>query len=129
MIVGKQIPRVLTGVSAQKAIQEIDRRNVGFVVITDKKNKLLGILTDGDVRRMISKDISFQGKTIDDLMTRNPKTIDENASLAQTVERMQKDEITALAVINSKKEIKGYLHMHDILGRGGSVNISFTQSA
>ena len=126
MIVGKQIPRVLTGVPAQKAIQEIDRRNVGFVLITDRKNKLLGILTDGDVRRMISNNISFQGKTIDDLMTRNPKTIDENASLAQTVERMQKDEITALAVVNAKKEIKGYLHMHDILGRGGSVNISLT---
>jgi arabinose-5-phosphate isomerase len=124
MIVGKQIPRVKAGVSAQKAIQEIDRRNVGFVLIADKNNKLLGILTDGDVRRMISKGISFEGKTIDALMTRNPKTIDEKASLAQTVERMQKDEITALAVINTKKEIKGYLHMHDILGRGGSVNIS-----
>ncbi len=75
---------------------------------------------------MISRDISFNDKTIDDLMTRNPKTIDENASLAQTVERMQKDEITALPVINAKKEIKGYLHLHDILGRGGSVNISLT---
>ena len=75
---------------------------------------------------MISKNISFSGKTIDELMTRNPKTIDENASLAQTVERMQKDEITALAVINTKKEIKGYLHLHDILGRGGSVTISLT---
>jgi arabinose-5-phosphate isomerase len=39
---------------------------------------------------------------------------------------MQKDEITALAVINAKKEIKGYLHLHDILGRGGSVTISLT---
>jgi arabinose-5-phosphate isomerase len=126
MIVGKQIPRVLSGVSAQRAIQEIDRRNVGFVLIADKNNKLLGILTDGDVRRMISKNISFKEKTIDDLMTRHPKTIDENASLAQTVERMQKDEITTLPVINAKKEIKGYLHLHDILGRGGSVNISLT---
>jgi arabinose-5-phosphate isomerase len=126
MIVGRQIPRVFTKTSLQKAIQEIDRRNVGFVLVTDKKNKLLGILTDGDVRRMVSRGISPKEKYIDDLMTRNPKTIDEKASLAQTVERMQKDEIMALAVINEKKELKGYLHMHDILGRGGSVNISFT---
>jgi arabinose-5-phosphate isomerase len=126
MIVGKLIPRVFTGATVQKAIREIDRRNVGFVLVTDRKNKLLGILTDGDVRRMVSKGISFAGKFIDDMMTHNPKTIDENASLAQTVERMQKDEIMALAVVNEKKELKGYLHMHDILGRGGSVNISPT---
>jgi arabinose-5-phosphate isomerase len=126
MIVGKQIPQVPTGTDARKAIREIDRKNVGFVLITDKKNKLLGILTDGDIRRMISKGISFEGKAVNDLMTCNPKTIDETASLAETIERMQKDEITALAVINGKKELKGYLHLHDILGRGGSINISLT---
>ena len=126
MIVGKQIPQVLAGTDARKAIQEIDDKNVGFVLITDKKNKLLGILTDGDVRRLTSKGISFDGKIIDTLMTHNPKTIDETSSLAETIEHMQKDEITALAVINKKKELKGYLHMHDILGRGGSINISLT---
>jgi arabinose-5-phosphate isomerase len=127
MIIGKQIPKVLTGTTAQKAIQEIDRKNVGFVLITDKKNKLLGILTDGDVRRMISKGISFEGKIIDNLMTRKPKTIDENVSLAQTMELMQKEEITSFAVVNEKKDLKGYIHLHDILGRGGSVVISLTQ--
>ncbi|MBN1473210.1 MAG: KpsF/GutQ family sugar-phosphate isomerase [Syntrophaceae bacterium] len=124
MIVGKKIPRVFSGVSVQKAIQEIDRKNVGFVLITDKNNKLLGILTDGDVRRLIGNGASFEGKTIDVMMTRNPKTIDETASLAQAMELMQKKEITAFAVVNNKKILKGYLHMHDILGRGGSVNIS-----
>ncbi|MEN6623865.1 MAG: KpsF/GutQ family sugar-phosphate isomerase [Smithella sp.] len=126
MIVGEQIPQVSAGTDAIQAIQEIDRKNVGFVLVIDKKNKLLGILTDGDVRRLISNDIPFDGKKIDDLMTRNPKTIDETASLAETIEHMQKDEITAMAVINKKKELKGYLHMHDILGRGGSINISLT---
>jgi arabinose-5-phosphate isomerase len=126
MITGKQIPLVFTKTSVQKAIEEIDLKNVGFVLITDKKDKLLGILTDGDVRRMVSKGVVMAGKSVDDLMTRNPKTIDENASLAQTIEHMQRDEITALAVVNGKKELKGYLHLHDILGRGGSVNISLT---
>ena len=126
MITGKHIPRVLSGTDARKAIQEIDRKNVGFVLVTDKKNKLLGILTDGDVRRLISKGTSLDGKTVDLLMTRNPKTIDEAASIAETIEHMQKDEITALAVINKKKELTGYLHLHDILGRGGTINISLT---
>ena len=126
MIVGKKIPRVLAGTSARKAIKEINNKNVGFVLITDKKNKLLGILTDGDVRRMIGKGISFDSKTIDEIMTRNPKTIDEKISLAQAMELMQKREITSFAVVNEKKELKGYVHLHDILGRGGSVNISLT---
>ncbi|PKN68534.1 MAG: KpsF/GutQ family sugar-phosphate isomerase [Deltaproteobacteria bacterium HGW-Deltaproteobacteria-12] len=126
MIVGKLIPQVPAGTDARKAIKEIDDKNVGFVLVTDKKNILLGILTDGDVRRLISKGIPIDGKSIDDLMTRKPKTIDETASLAETIEHMQKDEITALAVINKKRELKGYLHMHDILGRGGSINISLT---
>ena len=73
MIVGKKIPKVLTGASAQEAIEEINRKNVGFVLITDNKNKLLGILTDGDVRRMISKGISFKGKIISEIMTAIPK--------------------------------------------------------
>ena len=126
MIVGDRIPKVLTGTPALQAIVEINRMNVGFVLVTDKKNNLLGILTDGDVRRMVSKGASFEGHAIDDIMTASPKTIDEKASLAETVEFMQKKEITSLAVVNEKKKLKGYLHLHDIFGRGGSVSISLT---
>jgi arabinose-5-phosphate isomerase len=79
------------------------------------------------MRRMISKGISFEGKIINEVMTKNPMTIDENVSLAQTMELMQKKEITSFAVVNEKKELKGYIHLHDILGRGGSVNISLNQ--
>ncbi|MFO7568345.1 MAG: KpsF/GutQ family sugar-phosphate isomerase [Smithellaceae bacterium] len=126
MIVGDKIPRVLTNTPAIEAITRIDRMNVGFVLVTDKRNNLIGILTDGDVRRLVSKGVSFEGVSIDDIMTLNPKTIDEKASLAETVEFMQKKEITSLAVVNEKKKLKGYLHLHDIFGRGGSVNISLT---
>ena len=126
MITGDRIPRVITGTPARQAIEVIDRMNVGFVLVTDKKNHLIGILTDGDVRRMVSRGSSFDGLTIDRVMTANPKTIDEKASLAETVEFMQKKEITSLAVVNEKKALKGYVHLHDIFGRGGSVNISLT---
>ncbi|HOU50353.1 MAG TPA: KpsF/GutQ family sugar-phosphate isomerase [Smithella sp.] len=124
MITGKKIPKVSAGTSVLKAIQEINRKNVGFVLVVDRKNRLLGILTDGDVRRLISKGMSFDGKLIDDIMTHNPQTIDEKISLAQAMEMMQKKEITSFAVVNGEKELKGYIHLHDILGRGGSVNIS-----
>lgn len=124
MIVGKHIPKVVDEKSVADAIREINLKNVGFVLITDRKNKLLGMFTDGDVRRMVSKGIPFEGKIVRQVMTRNPRTIDENVSLARALELMQKNEITSFAVVNPKNELKGYIHLHDILGRGGSVNIS-----
>ena len=126
MVIGDKIPRVFSNSAALQAIEEIDRKNVGFVLVTDKRNNLLGILTDGDVRRMVRKGVPLDDKLIDDVMTHNPKTIDEKESLAATVELMQKKEITSLAVVNGKNKLKGYVHLHDILGRGGSVNISLT---
>ncbi|MCK4533937.1 MAG: CBS domain-containing protein, partial [Syntrophobacterales bacterium] len=83
-----------------------------------------GILTDGDLRRHIRKGTELKGRLVDDLMTEAPKTIAPNTSLAQTIEIMQKDEITALAIIDSNGHIEGYVHLHDILGRGGTIKIS-----
>jgi arabinose-5-phosphate isomerase len=124
MITGDKIPKAYSGAPVMQAIEEMDRGNIGFVLITDKRNRLIGILTDGDLRRFVRKEYDFKGKVIDDVMTPSPKTIEENASLAQTIEYMQKDEITTLAVVNKKHHLKGYIHLHDILGRGGSLKIS-----
>jgi arabinose-5-phosphate isomerase len=124
MITGAQIPKVRSGTSAVKAIEEMDRGNRGFVLITGRENSLRGILTDGDLRRLVRRGMDFRNKTIDDVMTLSPKTIEENASLARTIEYMQKEEITTLAVVNGKNRLKGYIHLHDILGRGGTLKIS-----
>lgn len=124
MISGEEIPRVYSETPVLEAVDELDRKNLGFVLITDRENQLLGILTDGDVRRCVKKGVIFKGKSVDDLMTRSPKTIDENISVAQAIEAMEKDEITALVVVNEKQLLKGYIHIHDILGRGGTLKIS-----
>jgi arabinose-5-phosphate isomerase len=124
MITGAQIPKVRSGTSAVKAIEKMDRGNRGFVLITGRENSLQGILTDGDLRRLVRRGMDFRNKTIDDVMTLSPKTIEENASLAHTIEYMQKEEITTLAVVNGKNRLKGYIHLHDILGRGGTLKIS-----
>jgi len=124
MISGEGIPRVLTGTPVLEAVEELDRKNVGFVIVTDSRNHLMGILTDGDMRRYVKQGVHFKEKTVDDLMTRKPKTIGENETLARTVERMQKDEITALLVVDENRILKGYIHLHDILGRGGTIQIT-----
>lgn len=126
VMIREHIPLVFSGVPAAGAIEEMDEKNKGFVLVTSRENELVGILTDGDLRRMLRKGIDFKTKKIDELMTRSPKTIEENSSLAETIEFMQRDEITTLAVVDEKKKLKGYMHLHDILGRGGSLKISIS---
>jgi arabinose-5-phosphate isomerase len=124
MIHGSQIPRVITGSSFQDAVDEMDKKNKGFVLITDRKNRLAGILTDGDIRRMVRRRVETKNKKIDEVMTPSPKTISENKNLAETIEAMQRIEITTLAVVDDQNRLKGYIHLHDILGRGGTLKIS-----
>ncbi len=124
MMEGEQVPRILSGRPAMEAVAEIDKKNLGFVLVTDRKGRLLGILTDGDVRRHVRKGADFRALAVEDVMTPSPKTVDENCSLAQTLETMEKLEITTLVVVNKSNELKGYVHLHDILGRGGTVRIS-----
>ncbi len=124
MISGESVPRILSGQPALDAVDEIDRKNLGFVLITDASGILRGILTDGDVRRYVRKGADFKNLKVDDIMTRSPKTIDENRSLGETIETMEQYEITAMVVVNAENKLQGYVHLHDILGRGGTLKIS-----
>ena len=124
MITGERIPRVFAGAPALEAVNEIDRRNQGFVLITDRKDHLKGILTDGDVRRCVKRGVRFDAIPVDDVMTTSPRTIDENATLAKTVETMETLEITTLVVTGKSNRLKGYIHLHDIFGRGGTLRMS-----
>jgi arabinose-5-phosphate isomerase len=124
MITGDRIPRIFAGAPALDAVIEMDRRNLGFVLVTDRRNRLKGILTDGDVRRCVKSGVRFDRIPVDDIMTKTPKTIDENATLAQTVERMEALEITTLVVTGKNGTLMGYIHLHDIFGRGGTLRIS-----
>jgi len=124
MIGGALVPHVVSGVSVLEAIREMDEKNKGFVLVTDAGDKLLGILTDGDVRRFIRRGRDFRKERIEAFMTPSPKTIREDVSIAQAVEYMQREEITTLVVTDDGKRLKGYIHLHDILGRGGTLKIS-----
>lgn len=124
MITGERIPRVYAGSPALEAVSEIDRRNQGFVLITDRKDHLKGILTDGDVRRCVKRGVRFEAILVDDIMTTSPRAIDESATLAKTVETMETLEITTLVVTGKNNRLKGYIHLHDIFGRGGTLRMS-----
>jgi len=127
MICGSQIPRVDITATLLDAIREMDETNKGFVLVTDVTDKLLGILTDGDVRRLVRTGLDFRNQRIDTLMTRSPKSIRDNISVALTVETMQRMEITTLVVTDDENRIKGYVHLHDILGRGGTLKMTLSE--
>jgi len=124
MLTGDDIPHIPSSRAASEALQILDARNLGFVLVTDDTDHLLGIITDGDVRRAVRHDRDLSVMTADDLMTPSPITIDRDASLSEAIEMMQKKEITALAVIDEAGHLTGCVHLHDILGRGGTIKIS-----
>jgi arabinose-5-phosphate isomerase len=127
MLIGALVPRVGCDASVLEAIREMDDKNKGFVLVADGDDILQGILTDGDIRRLVRTGRDLHTGKIDAFMTRSPKTIRETISVAQAVEQMQRAEITTLVVTDAANHLKGYVHLHDILGRGGTLKITLSE--
>jgi arabinose-5-phosphate isomerase len=127
MVAGSQVPRVADDAPFLEAVREMDEKNKGFVIITDADDLVKGIMTDGDVRRIVRKGIDFTEQKASLFMSASPKTIREELSVAQAIEYMQREEITTLIVTDRDKHLEGYVHLHDILGRGGTLKIAVTE--
>lgn len=116
---GKDIPAVYEDASMKDAILEISSKKLGMTSVLDNKGKLSGIITDGDLRRLLEKgetDI-FRIKA-NDVMTRNPKTIKGNELAAKAVSIMEQHSITSLIVVNEDNKPEGIIHLHDLLKTG-----------
>jgi arabinose-5-phosphate isomerase len=127
MVAGADIPRVADSASFLDALGEMDEKNKGFVIIADANDHLKGIMTDGDVRRLVRRGIDFASATVGAFMTPSPKSIREEITVAGAIEYMQREEITTLVVTDGENHLKGYVHLHDILGRGGSLKIAVAE--
>lgn len=127
MITGERVPRVRSGASIADAVREMDEKNLGFVLVTEQDDRLLGILTDGDLRRSIRQRVEFNGKGVDDFMTRGPRSISAGSTLGEAIEIMQKHEITTLVVLDQEGILEGSVHLHDILGRGGTIRMAVSR--
>lgn len=115
MLTGKSIPVVHEGVSLRRAILEISKKKKGAVGVFDRENRLVGVITDGDVRRFFSQNDSLSGVSVRDVMTRNPKIISSTNSLEEALKVMENYKITSLFVVSDKKRIEGIIHLHDII--------------
>ena len=118
MITGPSLPRVSEGTRMQEAVKEIDRGRLGTTLVTNPQNKLNGIITDGDIRRLVASGRSFLKFAVEDVMTKNPQTITESSPTYDALNIMEKHQITVLPVVNTREEVQGILHLHDILGKG-----------
>ncbi|MDQ7782930.1 MAG: KpsF/GutQ family sugar-phosphate isomerase [Desulfomonilaceae bacterium] len=117
MLDGQAIPRVSSDAGLSRVIASINRQNLGFTLVT-AGDSLLGIITDGDLRRALERGTDIYGCTSEDLMTRNPLTIRDDRTAAEALEIMEHKLITALAVVDAADRLVGIIHLHDLLGRG-----------
>ncbi len=100
-------------------IKLISDHKLGMAIITDESGKLSGILTDGDIRRVVVKYSSkIEDLTAKDVMTKNPKTVEETDFAASALHLMEKYSITALAVVDNTNTPIGVVHIHDLLKAG-----------
>ncbi|HEU4987361.1 MAG TPA: KpsF/GutQ family sugar-phosphate isomerase [Rhizobiaceae bacterium] len=117
MHTGERVPLVATGTGMRAAILEISRKGFGCVGITDAHGRLTGIITDGDLRRHMDSDILSM--TVDEVMTKDPKTISPDTLVATALQIVNSSAITTLMVVENGKPA-GIVHLHDLLRIGAA---------
>ena len=115
MHTGDEIPVVDPETPFTELVLEITSKRLGVTCVVDRDKNLIGIVTDGDLRRAIEKKLELSKLSAFDVMTENPKTAAENELALEALNVMEKHKITSIVVTNNKKKVIGLIHMHDIL--------------
>ena len=117
MTTGKKIPFVNENVQTSKALKIISEKKLGILIVRNKNNKTIGVITDGQIRRSSQKRINFLSLPVKKIMTKKPLYIDKNELAAKALSIMNSNKITSLLVVNKKKPLitVGLIHMHSIL--------------
>ena len=100
-----------------KALKILSEKKLGILIIRNKKNKTVGIITDGQIRRFSQKKENFQSLKVKQIMTRKPVSIDRNELAAKALSLMNVRKITSLCVYskNNKSKTVGVIHVHNLL--------------
>ena len=109
---------VTEGTPMTEAVEALDQGGLGAILVVNHQNKLGGIITDGDIRRMVVSGRTIADLGVEDVMTKNPKTQWENTPAYDALYIMEQHQITVLPIVDSEGQIKGVVHLHDILGKG-----------
>ena len=117
MHAGDDIPKVFENVEAQEVIAEMSQKRLGMTIVTDKSGKLKGVVTDGDLRRLMENNKDISKLNASNMKVKNPKTITQETLAAKAIQVMEEHSITSL-VVSNENEIEGVIHLHDILKAG-----------
>jgi arabinose-5-phosphate isomerase len=116
MHTGEGIPAVPPDASLTQALMEMTRKHLGMTAVIDDDRHLLGVFTDGDLRRALDDDgVDLRGATVAELMTRGPKVIGADKLAIEAAQLMEKHQIHALLVVNDQQQVVGALNIHDLL--------------
>jgi len=123
MVTGDAVPKVKQHVPIKDAILEMTSKRLGATCVIDENEKLVGIITDGDLRRLLQKTTDLTNLTAEMMMTRHPKTIFKDALAAVALQEMEAHKITQLIVIDNERHPIGMIHLHELVEAGlGSDN-------
>jgi arabinose-5-phosphate isomerase len=112
-----EVPKVSINENVKNVIIEISSKRLGVTAVLNNTGNLAGVITDGDIRRMLQKNDKIEKLTAKDIMSSNPKTIDKDELAINAFQLMENNNITQL-VVTSKKKYVGIVHIHDILKEG-----------
>jgi arabinose-5-phosphate isomerase len=110
-------PIVLTSSSLKDVILEITKKRLGLTAVVDEHENLCGVITDGDLRRMLEKGGDYEKTSAKDIMSKSPKTIEADALAVDALDKMRKNNITQLIVVNDET-YTGVIHLHDLIREG-----------
>ena len=116
MFTGDRIPFVTIDQTVGETIFEIDNKKVGASLVVDDGLILLGIVTDGDIRRALIQWKDIMGLNVIKIMSKSPKMIDEEKNVSEAITLMEHNSITVLPVVDKIKRVKGIVHLHVLLG-------------
>ncbi len=112
-----ELPLVNANTPLKDVILEISSKRLGCTAVIDENKNLLGIITDGDLRRMLEKNTNLTDIKAADIMTRSPKKIEKDEFAVKALHQMQESNITQLAVMDGE-HVVGFIHLHDLLKEG-----------
>jgi arabinose-5-phosphate isomerase len=115
---GNDLPKVSPQALVRDALLEISQKGLGMTTIVDEDNTLLGLFTDGDLRRILDKRIDIHNARIDEVMTHNPTTASPKTLAVEGLNLMQEKRINGLVLVDAQNKLVGALNMHDLLKAG-----------
>lgn len=116
MHTGDDVPRVTQTTDMRGAIYEMSRKKLGITAVTDDQNRLLGCISDGDLRRLLEQDDDLLKRHAKECMQQHPRTIDGGEMASAALHIMEENRITSLFVTDSDDHLHGIVHLHDLWG-------------